>query len=137
MPYVHEIIATALLACFPTIYDVSHIYSFHPYATPCAVSLPAGTSRGNTFYYSIGSIFCSFLLPNNYEELYLIYYSFSLILYLTMDLRRKDSAQEAKLGNGQIDGLTYRWTDRPSFRNGRRHLVSLVYLLGHLFALKC
>ena len=32
------------------------------------------------------------------------------------------------------DGLTDRQTDWPSYRDARRHLVNLTYLLGHLFA---
>ena len=40
-----------------------------------------------------------------------------------------DSYQYSRKPDGQIDGLNYRWTDRPSYRDASRHLVSLVQLL--------
>ena len=36
----------------------------------------------------------------------------------------------------QIEELTDQWTDRPSYRDVRMNIVSLVYLNGHLFAQK-
>ena len=38
---------------------------------------------------------------------------------------------------GVTDGLTDRRMDRPSYRDPRRQLVSVIYLLGHAFARKC
>ena len=37
---------------------------------------------------------------------------------------------------GRIDGLTDRLTYRPYYGDARRHLVSLISLLGHLFVKK-